>query len=131
MNVEELFSFLVKDYGFVYREQDFQNCFGGKWFVKTYSFFNHNGCFTIHTLPQRGELDFYYSSHFCNTREGLCEKTLNVCSIEPKVWEQKTKLFGVNNPFFWWSDNRVLSTLATALKLHLSKHDAFFGISVR
>ena len=41
--------------------KDFKNCFGGNWWVYTHSLYNDSGCFTIHCLPQRGEVDCYFT----------------------------------------------------------------------
>ena len=38
MNVEELFEFLIKEYGLSYQFQAFTNCYNGGWIVRTYSF---------------------------------------------------------------------------------------------
>ena len=131
MNVEKLFSFLVEDYGLNYRQQDYSNCYGGNWLVRTYSFYNDSGCFTIHTVPQRGELDFYYSHIFSTKREELCERLIDICSIEPQIWERHMNFGVIKNPFFWWSSNRVLNALAEVLRIHISAHKEFFGVRVK
>ena len=59
MNVSRIFDFLVKEYKLEYAKKHFDNCYEGNWAVITYSYFNESGCFTIYTLPERGELDFF------------------------------------------------------------------------
>lgn len=130
MNVEEIFDFLIKDYNFSYKYQKFVNCYEGNWIVQTYSFYNNSGCFTIHFLPQRNELDFYYSSRFSTEHKKLCERIVDICSIEPDIWNKYTKIWIFKRPFFWWNNNKVLYTFAEALKTHLDKSKDFFGIQI-
>lgn len=130
MDIENMFEFLVKDYGFNYRKQEFHNCFNGNWSVYTYSFFNDDGCFTIHSLPQRGELDFYYAKRFSNIREDLYEKPIDIVSIEKDIWRKYGKIGFFDNPFFWWNDNKILTTLAKVLKVHINNYGEFFGIQI-
>ena len=129
MNIEELFDFLMKDYNLSYRYQEFINCYGGSWTVQTHSFYNDSGCFTIHIEIQRG-MDFWYASRFSTEREELCEKAIDVSSIEPQIWDKHEKILCFKRPFFWWSDTKVLRALAEALKEHLANNDEFFGIQV-
>ena len=129
MNIEKMFDFLVKDYNLSYRYQKFLNCYGGNWTVQTFSFYNDSGCFTIHNEIQRG-MDFWYATRFSTERKELCEKELDVSLIEPQIWEKHARIGPFKNPFFWWSNNRVLSTLAVALKLHIAKNNEFFGIQL-
>lgn len=129
MNIEKLFDFLVKDYNLSYRYQEFTNCYGGNWIVQTHSFYNDSGCFTIYIEIQRG-MEFWYASRFSTKREDLCEREIYVSSIEPQIWNKHQRIWIFKNPFFWCSDNKVLSTLAEALKAHLAKDNEFFGIQV-
>ena len=129
MNIEELFDFLKKDYNLSYRYQEFINCYGGGWTVQTHSFYNDSGCFTIYIEIQRGMV-FWYASRFSTEREELCEKAIDVSSIEPEIWDKHERICIFKDPFFWWKDNKVLRTLAEALKVHLAKDNEFFGIQV-
>lgn len=130
MDIEEKFKFLVEEYGCVYQYQEFHKCYGGDWIVYTYSFYNENGCFTIRSMPQRGELDFYYAHKFSTCLEKLCDKMINVCSVEEELWEKHTKIRGLKNPFFWWRIQNVLNVLAEVIKVHIKEHGEFFGIKV-
>ena len=129
MNIENLFDFLVKDYNLSYNYQEFANCYGGGWTVQTHSFYNNSGCFTIYIEIQRG-MEFWCSSRYSTKRKELCERAVDVSSIEPQIWNKYEKIGIFKNPFFWWNDNKVLSTLAKALKVHLVKDNEFFGIKV-
>ena len=113
MKIEELFGFLIKDYGLTYRYQEFSNCYSGKWTVHTHSFYNDSGCFTIYIEIQE-----------------LCEREIDVSSIEPQIWKKFEKKWIFKWPFFWWNDNKVLNALAEVLKVHLAKNDNFFGIQI-
>ena len=130
MNIEELLGFLVKEYNLSYKYQEFTNCYGGNWIVQTYSFYNDSGCFTICFIPQKNELDFYYASQFSNERKDLCEKMIDICEIEPDIWDKHTKVGFFHRPFFWCNNKKILSALAEALRVHLSKDNNFFGIQV-
>ena len=129
MKIEELFGFLIKDYGLTYRYQEFSNCYSGKWTVHTHSFYNDSGCFTIYIEIQRG-MDFWYASHYSTGRKELCEREIDVSSIEPQIWKKFEKKWIFKWPFFWWNDNKVLNALAEVLKVHLAKNDNFFGIQI-
>lgn len=131
MNIEKMFDFLVTDYGLTYRFQEFRNCYSGNWIVQTYSFYNDSGCFTIHYLPQRDELSYFYSTRFSTVREVLCEKEIGeniIYSMEPKVWNKYSKVWLFKRPFFWYSSNKILRTFAEALKVYLSNNKSFFDI---
>ncbi len=130
MDIEKLFNFLVKDYGLKHKYQVFKNCYGGNWWVYTHSYYNESGCFTIHHLPQRGELDFYYSKEFSNKRENLCERIIDISSVEKEIWDKHKKFLFFNNPFFWWSSDKILKVLAEVIESQIKKHCQFFGIKV-
>lgn len=130
MEIEKTFNFLVKDYGLTHRYQEFHNCFGKGWYAYTHSYYNDTGCFTIHVLPQRGELDFYYSKSFSDMRENLCEKLINVTSIERNIWEKHKKFLFFKNPFFWWNGDKVLQALGEVVKSQIKNYNEFFGIKV-
>ena len=128
MNIRHRFAFLVDEYGFQYAEQRFDKCFDGNWTVTTYSFYNENGCFTIHTLPQRGEVVFYCCDKFSSEREALCARSVDIRTIEEDVWDRRSRIWIFRNPFFWYSQRSVLAALAEVVRTHLSKHNELFGI---
>ena len=129
MNIGESFDFLVKDYDLSYKYQEFINCYGSSWTVQTHSFYNYSGCFTIYIEVQRG-MNFWYASSFSTERKELCEREIDVSTIEPQVWDKHKKIWIFRNPFFWWNNKKVLCTLAEVLKVHLAKTNDFFGIYV-
>lgn len=130
MNIEKLFDFLVNDYGLNYKYQQFSNCWGLGYFVNTYSFYNYSGCFTIQHTLQSNEIDFYHSFRFSTNREELCEKGIDIFSIEPEIWEKSEKIWLFKKPFYWWSNKNLLNTLSKVLKIHISKYNNFFDIQV-
>lgn len=128
--IDVIFDFLVSDYGFQYKKQEFHNCYGGHWLVRTYSYFNVSGCFTIHHLPSRGELEFFYAPQCSNNREELYQQRINVQSIEPELWRKYTHIGTIKRPFFWCNTTKVLTVLAEVMKKHISKHGEVFGIKI-
>lgn len=130
MDMHKQFEFLVKDYGLSYSYQEFHNCYGGNTTVFTYSFYNGSGCFTIHEMPVRGELDFYFSRHYSTVQQELYEKIIDISTMEADIWRRRTKILFFNNPFFWNDKNKVLSLLAEVLKIHIAKYNEFFGIKI-
>ena len=129
MNIEELFDFLKKDYNLSYKYQEFTKCYEGNWIVQTHSFYNDSGCFTIYVEIQRG-IEFWYASRFSTERKELCEREIDIYSIETEIWDRYAKFWIFKRPFFWWNENKVLRTLAKVLKVHLTKNNNFFGIRV-
>lgn len=128
MDIEKLFNFLINDYGLTYKHQEIDNCYG-KWNVETHSFYNDSGCFTIYIEIQRG-MDFWFASKFSSNYEELCEREIDISIIEPEIWGRQEKILFLKWPFFWWNNDKVLSTLAKVLKIHLKKSNEFFGIQV-
>lgn len=82
MNFKKEFNDLANTYTLKYKYQEFENCFGGNWKVYTHSLYNESGCFTIHCLPQRDEVDFYYTEKVSDNRKELCGKSINVFEVE-------------------------------------------------
>ncbi len=126
--IEEIFDFLIKDYNLLYKSQIFYHCYGS-WTVVTHSFYNDSGCFTIYDEVQRG-ISYCCSSQFSTELKKLSERPINVCTIEPDIWEKERKIWIFERPFFLWSQKRELNVLSKVLKIHLSKNNNFFGIQV-
>ncbi|MBQ3215078.1 MAG: hypothetical protein IJB11_03060 [Oscillospiraceae bacterium] len=131
MEIKNLFAFLIEDFKLEYRHQEFDKCYGGNWTVNTHSFYNESGCFTIYSLVQHGgELDFYYAPVFSTNLEELCDKLVDISSIEKEVWKKHTKFGVFPRPFFWLNNRKVLEALSEVLSAHINKHGEFFGIKV-
>ena len=56
--------FLQLEFGMNFEFQTFDNYYGFAGPVDTYSFYNQNGCFTLHNIVQRGEWGWYISDEF-------------------------------------------------------------------
>jgi len=125
MDIEKMFDFLVKDYRLNYKFQKFNNCFNGNWYVETFSYYNASGCFTIHNLCQRGEIDCYYAKSISCIRENLLEKRLNVRSIGIDIWNKESKRFR-----FDYRQKLIMDTLVKAIKYEINKKHEFFGIRI-
>lgn len=130
MDIKNLFDYLVKDYSFTYQEQVFPNCYNGNGTVYTYSFYNDNGCFTIHSYPVRGELDFFCADRFSPIREELCGRWVDLRAIEKEIWDKHSKIGFLKRPFFWYSHDKILKAFSEVLKAHIEKYGEFFGIKV-
>ena len=130
MNFEKQFVDLAKRYNLTYIYQYFNDCFGGNWYVYTHSLYNDSGCFTIHCLPQRGEVDCYYAKRFSNDREELCDELINIFEVEKEIWNKSEKILFFKNPFYYWNPNRIIKTLFEVIKVSIEKNNEFFGIKV-
>ena len=93
--------------------------------------YNDSGCFTIHCLPQRGEVDFYFADKFSTDRKELCSKALNVYEVEKEIWEKKTKIWFFKNPFYYWNQDKIIKTLIEVINVSIKKNNEFFGIKIK
>lgn len=141
--IAKLFEFLINDYGITYIFQEHKNCFNGYWYVRTYSFYNKSGCFTIHELPQRGEWDYFFSEKFSKEHEELTANSLNVFSVEKEMWQNYNDIANDFNSQLavslysnktWNAHYNVeraeIETLAKVIKTQIVKHSSFFGVKV-
>lgn len=129
MNIYEIFSFLVNYYKLNYVFQEFD--LGGGFIAQEYSFYNKTGCFTIHSLPVRDELEFYYAKSCYANINSLHEKPLDVYNFEKDTWDKRSKWFHfIPNPFFWFNKTKILRTVADIIKLQIAVNKEFFGVKV-
>ena len=131
MDFKKEFTDLANKYNLNYQYQDFKNCFGGNWWVYTHSLYNDSGCFTIHCLPQRGEVDFYFADKFSTDRKELCSKAINVYEVEKENWEKKAKIWFFKNPFYYWNQDKIIKTLIEVINVSIEKNNEFFGIKIK
>ena len=130
-DIASLFDFLVKDYGFTYSFQKLNNCFGGNWYVETYSFYNDSGCFTIRQLCQRGEWDYFFARKYCKKNlEELCSRNINIHSIEKEIWEEPLAIISELGHLKSWNatykiEHIEIETLAKVIKAQIEKHASF------
>ena len=127
IDIYNTYKFLVDDYSFEYAQQQFDL---GGWICSAHSFFNESGCFTIHYMESRAELDFYYSKQFSTNRRALYEKPIPIYSIEKGIWDKYGKLWFIPNVFFWCSHKRILKASAEVVKTQIQKNNSFFDIMI-
>ena len=130
MDFSNRFSDIAKKYNCNYQYQVFDNCYGGHWLVYTYSIYNDSGCFTVHYLPQRLEVSFYYAAKFSNKLEMLCEKAVNVYEIEKNIWAKHEKMWIFKKPFFYWSFDKIMKALLEVIETSILKNNEFAGIII-
>lgn len=128
MNIEKTFHFLVKDYDLKYEFQEFN--IGGGWIISAHSFYNSTGCFTIHSMESRGELDFYYAKQFSTDMDILYEKGINIYSAEKELWDKYGKFIFFKNYFFWLNNEKILKVATEVVKIQIAKYGEFFGVRV-
>lgn len=131
MDFKKAFNDLAQKYGLKYQYQEFKNCFGGNWVVYTHSLYNNSGCFTIHCLPQRGEVDCYFASNFSNDRTALCEVLINIFDIEKDIWDKHEKIWIFKNPFCYWNLNKTIKTILEVIEASIQKSNEFAGIQIQ
>ena len=130
MNFKTKFSDIAQKYNLNYQYQEFENSLNGSWLVYTHSLYNDSGCFTIHCLPQRNEVDCYLSSKFSNDRKALCEVLINVFDIEKDIWHKHEKIWIFKNPFFYWSSNNIIKTILEVIEVSINRNNELFGIKI-
>ena len=127
--VKELM-FLVEKYNLKFAEQTFKSTPFGNWITKTYSFYNDSGCFTISELLQRDEIDFYFSDNFSTVCPALKQKQLYVWDNNKILQKHQKWIFGLKNPFFWYSKKKYMKALAEIIEVKISENKEFFGIKI-
>ena len=127
--VKELM-FLVEKYNLKFTEQTFESTPFGNWVTKTYSFYNDSGCFTISELLQRDEIDFYFSDVFSTAYPDLKKRQLNVWDNNAILEKHQRWIFGLKNPFFWYSKKKYMKALAEIIQAKISNNKEFFSINV-
>lgn len=125
----ELIDF-AKKYGLQFEYQEFYHCYGCNGTVFTYSVFNETGCFTIHELIQRCEIDFYFCKKFTTDLYCLCEKNVNIFDYEKQIWVAKEKQWGIFHKFFYWSNKRILKTLLEVMECSIKHRGDCFGVKI-
>ena len=130
MDFQKEFTILAEKYNLNYQYQDFKNCFGGNWWVYTHSLYNDSGCFTIHCLPQRGEVDCYFTEKFSTDRKELCGQIINVFEIEKDIWNKNERIWIFKKPFYYWNPERIIKTLIQVIEISIEKNNEFFGVKI-
>lgn len=68
--------FLVSDYNLEFSFQSFPEYIGFYGPIDCYSFYNDNGCFTLHNVVQRGEWGVFISQKFSTNQYELLGKEI-------------------------------------------------------
>ena len=131
MDFKKEFTDLAQKYNLSYQYQDFENCYGGNWWVYTHSLYNDSGCFTIYCLPQRCEVSFYFADKFSTDIHELCDKLINVFDFEKEIWSKHEKFLIFKNPFYYWSIERTIKVLIEVINVLIEKSNEFFGIKIK
>lgn len=126
--IQNKLRFLVVKHGLHYAFQ--QMDYGGGFVSSEHSYFNDNGCFTICSLEQRGELDFYYAKSFTNNRKILHDKLVDVYSVEKSIWDKYGKIGIIPNVFFWCNHKKIIEVLAEVISHQICSTGTFFGVEI-
>lgn len=107
--------FLITEYNMRFKAQKFDEYIGLHLISYTYSFFNENGCFTIHHLPGRGENAWYVSKTFSEDQDELLEReVIQILYLQGQCWLFRT----------------FIQRTAAAIRYQISNSNEFFGIQV-
>ena len=108
-------SFLTTEYGMNYIRQEFGEYMGFCGPVECFSFYNSDGCFTLHHLEQRGEWGWFYAPQFSEDQYMLLQK-----EIDQRQYISGT-VFG---------HRHMLRLLRNCIIMQIGESGSFFGISV-
>ena len=131
MDVKKELADLAKKYNLQYQCQVFKNCYGGNWIVCDHSLYNDSGCFTMHHVLQRNEVDFYFANKFSTDMKALCDKDVNVYVVEKEIWKKREKFLFFKNPFYYLSPERIMKTVIEIINVSIEKNNEFFGVKIK
>ena len=129
LDIRDNFWFLVKQYKMTYAYQTF--AFGRGWVTSEHSFYNEFGCFTISSLPPRGETDFYRSIKFSNNRAELHEKIIDVFLIEKEIWAKYKRVGFLPIPFPLFRHKRFMKAVSKVIQTNVQKEGTLLGIEIK
>lgn len=107
--------FLKDDYGFCFSFQTFNDYHGFCGPIDTYSFYNNNGCFTLHNIVQKGEWTWFLSKNYSNDQYELMNK-----KIDPNLY------IATN----CWMYSTILKRLSVSIKKQITTSGKVFGIAI-
>lgn len=123
-NIEKKFKYLLNEYQFSYSKQVFSKDVTGFFYgpMIAYSFYNENGCFTIHHAVQRNEWDYYVGKYSTN-KSILLARCIN------------EDIFKIEKQSRWSSLANIFKSEFTLISQYLHKQildkGEFFGIKVK
>ena len=107
--------FLVSEYGMEFQFQTFPAFKGFYGPIDTYSFYNKNGCFTLHNIVQRGEWGWFVSQQFSDDQYALLQREINQTSYVKHIH---------------LTFSGILKELSIAIRDQIQKTGYCFGIKV-
>lgn len=113
--IKKHLGFLTKEYGLNYIRQEFGDYMDFHGPAECFSFYNSDGCFTLHHLEQRGEWGWFYAPQFCKSQDGL---------LKTEIDQQQYihgRVFGYRH---------MLRLLGKSIQRQITESGGFFGISV-
>ena len=128
-------SIIYNNFAFLVDEYDMKNAYqtlelDGGWVYSQHCFYNETGCFTVSTLPNRGELDFYHASKFSHNPKELQEQWVDVFSIKSAVWSKYKKIGFFPIPFPLIRKKRLLEATVEVIKDQIERENTFLDIVV-
>ncbi len=135
--IKKNLDFLCKKYNMKYSTNTFKNYLDRNVSLDVYNYYNSNGCFSILSIEERGDLDF---AHFDRAdfikkyvEKSFIGRHIYLIDVEKKeehIWNQHKKIAFFKNPFFWWSKKKVFCALAEVIEVQIQKTGYFYGIKI-
>lgn len=113
--IKKHLSFLINEYNMSFKYQCFNDYKGFKGPIDVYSFYNYNGCFTLHNIVQRGEWGWYVSKKISTNQFELIEKEIRQVDYLKKSY---------------FLTSSWLKELCKILKEEASTNNTIFGIKL-
>lgn len=139
MNEEKilnLFDFLINEYKMKYIYKEFDNYLNTNATLITFTFYNDNGCFLIHNVPVKGEVEFIYLENinqlnqYGSNPSSVKKQNIDITSVHREIWDKYEKIGPFKNPLFWIRSNKVLKVLAEVVKKQIEFTGNFYGLEV-
>ncbi len=153
--VKNILGFLCLKYKMTYALGEHENYMGTNAVLRTYSYYNKFGCFTIADVPVRGDVMYYRldsvdqiadillspspnlgvltqknEKAYREYDENISKHKLQIFDFEPEIWEKHRKTGFLKMPFFWGTDKQILQALADVIEAQIEKYGSCFGIKV-
>ena len=87
------FDFLVTDFSFAYRKTSFPDFMGFPGPICVYSFFNDNGCLSLHYIAQKDELGLYTADRYSDNQYQLLKREVSTSKLCGRKVFTKRQLF--------------------------------------
>ena len=113
--VLKVLGFLSEEYQMKFRFQSFDEYLGFHGPINTYSFYNEQGCFTLHQVVQRGEWGWYVSRKVHANLYELLEKEIRQSDFIR---------------YSTFSYKKHLKMLAGVIRKEVENSQQFFGIVI-